>query len=109
MAGSWAPVRRAAAESADMTTSLPAEVVDAAFADESIGVEPVRHLRRDIASRRSTDSGVVEKQNGYSEGNDLLQSLSDQLAMLQTQQENLQRLLASPSRASLWAGFRGLG
>jgi len=57
---------------------LNSELVDAAFADESIRLEPVSGIRRDPASR----------------GPDIVQSLSAQLAMLETQQKQLQQLLA---------------
>ena len=83
-------------------TPFPTEVVDAAFTDETILVEPVRGSRRDLASQDSTSEGELGTEEVSSatvadvstSRSDLAQSLSTQLAMLDAQREQLQHLLA---------------
>ena len=92
---SWSARRRT-------RSPLPAEAVDAALADDSVGVEPARGSRRDCVShdsRTTVDHGVVaisadSHVDETVSRNDLVQSLSAQLAMLESQREQLQRLLA---------------
>jgi len=91
--GYWGSRRQSVGQGTDVITSMPLEAVDAVFAEELIRVEPVSGSRRDLVSQEPTGSAVSEQMQS-SEGNDLLQNLSAQLAMLKTQQEHLQDLLA---------------
>lgn len=60
---------------------LPAEAIDAAFEDETTSVSPVRGSRRDATGENATSRP------------DIIQSLSTQLALLEAQREQLQKLL----------------
>ncbi|NOY28789.1 MAG: hypothetical protein GXP28_01035 [Planctomycetes bacterium] len=85
--------RQSAAHGLGSIAALPVEAIDAVFADELVRVEPARGSRRDMVSQKPADRAVVAESMRSAEGNDLLQSLSAQLAMLKTQQEHLQELL----------------
>jgi len=66
-------------------SQLPAELVDAAFEEETGRARPVRGSRRDLPR---------ELPSGKSPGRpDIVESLSTQLAMLEMQREQLQKLL----------------
>ncbi len=93
MNGSWAARRETPEQTQGDTSSLATEVVDAAFADETIGIGPVRGSRRDLASQGNPGLGKATEKSPTAEGTNLLHDISAQLAMLQTQQEHLQRLL----------------
>jgi len=90
--GYWGSRRQTVGLGSDLVASMPLEAVDAVFAEDSIQVESVRGSRRDLVSQEPTGATVAEQMQS-SEGNDLLQNLSAQLAMLKTQQEHLQDLL----------------
>ena len=86
----WVARRKASVQTSETMPTLAGDVVDAAFADESIALEPVRGSRRDLAS----DENASQISTGQpTESAHLLQDISAQLAMLQTQQEHLQKLL----------------
>ncbi|MCG8450868.1 MAG: hypothetical protein MI725_14980 [Pirellulales bacterium] len=63
----------------------PTEIVDAAFEQELSGVEPVRASRRDAGNHSSHENAPAP--------HDIVQSLSTQLALLEEQREQLQKLL----------------
>lgn len=91
---SWFDQRQSVSRSAGSIPALPADAVDAAFADDSISVEPVRGSRRDLATPKlpaEEPRPQVAEARGQGE---LLQSLSAQLAMLDAQRAQLQTLLA---------------
>lgn len=88
VAGAYWSARRQA------SAPLSPEAVDAAFADESIRVEPIRGSRRDPVSDSATDVLEPSRASAQNDGSDLVQSISAQLAMLEAQREQLQRLLA---------------
>ncbi len=90
---SWSARRRIAAHATGTIASLPAEVVDAAFADESSSVEPIRGSRRDLATPNGVELASVAGQDTSVSCPDLVQSLSTQLDMLEAQRAQLQRLL----------------
>ncbi len=90
---SWAARRKMPEQISEAMPALAEEAIDAAFAEESIGVEPVRGSRRDLASLRTAAQTSPTGQSQTPEGSSLLHDISAQLAMLQTQQEHLQRLL----------------
>ncbi len=74
----WSSRRRVTTQRTTQPVSLNPELVDAAFADDLPSKESVGGMRRDPASH----------------GPDIVQSLSMQLSMLETQREQLQQLLA---------------
>lgn len=84
---SWTVRRKASERTQESTPALANEAVDAAFADESIVMESVRGSRRDLVTQGSNASAKTPGSDN------LLQDISTQLAMLQTQQEHLQQLL----------------
>jgi len=91
--------RQSAAQGLGSIAALPVEAVDAVFADGMIRVEPARGSRRDLVSPKPAGRAAVAEEMRSAEGNDLLQSLSSQLAMLKTQQEHLQELLVQAQDA----------
>ena len=86
--------RRNTSKAARSVVALPVDAVDAAFADELTIVEPARGSRRDPNAESRSDSAQNDSQTKSVGHAELLQNLSVQLAMLDAQREQLQRLLA---------------
>lgn len=77
MGNSWAGRRH--------RSELQAELVDAAFEEETGPILPVRASRRDLPSQLPTDEPRRKP--------DIVESISAQLKMLEIQREQLQKLL----------------
>ena len=73
--------------------SLPAEVVDAAFAEETPDFPATSGSRR-------THRAHPQQTASAADPTELIQGLSDQLAMLDAQREQIQKLLAAADPSS---------
>ena len=73
--------------------SLPAEVVDAAFAEEIPVIPGTSGSRRTHGAHSPPTASTADR-------SDLIRGLSDQLAMLDAQREQIQRLLAAADPSS---------